>query len=105
MKILPLLLYKFYYCYSKLKDFVNLGEASEKEDETKVCPGNIRSKISAFQNQIVETNVNNEKVEEKKPEKSLSRRSSCSYNPLEPNASRRNSVSNDIGFEVSIIVS
>jgi len=79
--------------------FVNLGEASEKEDETKVCPGNIRSKISAFQNQIVETNVNNEKVEEKKPEKSLSRRSSCSYNPLEPNASRRNSVSNDIGFE------
>jgi len=33
--------------------------------------------------------------DEKKPEKSLSRRSSCGYNPLEPNASRKNSIVRD----------
>jgi len=106
--------------------FENIKEAFEKENSTNVCPGNISSKISAFQNQIQETNENNKKEqaskkelpfiekkniynntppkqekEEKSPEKSLSRRSSCGYNPLEPNASRRNSVSNGIGFEES----
>jgi len=106
--------------------FENIREISEKEDKTKVCPGNISSKISAFQNQIKETNENNKKEqafkkelpftekknnydntpqnqenEEKKPEKPMSRRSSCGYNPLEPNASRRNSVSNDIDLELN----
>jgi len=77
----------------------NIREAFEKGNNTNVCPGNISSKISAFQTQISQSSVT--ESSNTKTEKPLSRRSS-NYNPLEPNASRRNSMSSNIGAEEKV---